>query len=79
MYKKHRSSCRSPISGRKIEGKGSNRPVGLPGTKDPGRMNEKELKFHFCALGPGKCAECLICAYGREYVRRQRENGNAEE
>lgn len=33
-------------------------------------MPTRRLRHALCSLGPAKCAECGMCAYGREYVRR---------
>ena len=33
-------------------------------------MPTTQIRHSLCSLGPAKCAECGMCAYGREYVRR---------
>ena len=78
MYKKHRSTNSMPIIGRSIEGGGRCRPTKLPGTQPAEEMKEGELKRHLCAYGPTGCGSCRLCAYGREWKRREEEHGKQE-
>ena len=77
MYKKHRASICEPIAARKPEG-AEREPAVIPGTHDPRKLTDKQLKFYFCADGPGRCEKCRLCAYGREYARRAKEHGSEE-
>lgn len=44
--------------------------------RDVKLMSIPEIKRHLCEEGPKNCAECEICAYGREYTARfGKENG----
>lgn len=45
----------------------------LPGVVDPARLNGQRLLIHLCSDGPKRCAKCMLCAYGREYVKREEE------
>ena len=44
-----------------------------PRPDDAEAMTKGQLKKHLCSRGPAMCGECGLCAYGREYVRRERE------
>ena len=40
------------------------------GMYDPYRQTLKQLRGSMCDEGPEGCAECGICRFGTEYVRR---------
>ena len=33
-------------------------------------LSLSRLKARLCEEGPMKCAECMLCEYGKEYARR---------
>ena len=33
-------------------------------------MSLSRLKARLCDAGPTKCADCMLCEYGKEYARR---------
>ena len=41
---------------------------------EPRVMTDGVLKINLCDCGPGYCKECGICAYGREWERRNKQN-----
>lgn len=36
----------------------------------PREMSLRRLKAKLCGVGPAFCSDCLLCEYGKEYVRR---------
>lgn len=44
--------------------------------KEPSRLCMARLKTKLCSLGPGRCAECGLCEYGKEYVKRSQHHEN---
>lgn len=44
-----------------------------PRPDDAEAMTKGQLKKHLCSRGPAMCAKCDLCAYGQEWVRRERE------
>lgn len=46
----------------------------IPGLVQAEKLGDKRLRFYLCAEGPGGCAACRLCAYGREYLRRQAQD-----
>lgn len=59
----------TPIKGEKEE---QHDRAGLYTVKDAGGMTDWALKWHMCEAGPIYCAECELCAYGKEYIRRMK-------
>ena len=49
----------------------------IPGVVDPRKLTGKRLRYYLCAEGPGHCAACGLCAYGREWSRRAKANDKA--
>ena len=51
--------------------------IRMPKREDPERMGLRCLKAALCtAAGPegDNCAECLICNYGRQWIKRRTSN-----
>ena len=46
---------------------------GLYEVKEAELLSDRELGLHLCYAGPVMCEECGLCAYGKEFVRRERE------
>ena len=46
---------------------------GLYDVKAAELLSDRELGLHLCYAGPVMCEECGLCAYGKEFVRRERE------
>lgn len=45
----------------------------LPGVVDAAKLSNQRLMQHLCTAGPRQCAECRLCNYGLEWVRREEE------
>lgn len=46
---------------------------GLYQVKAPEKLSDRELGLHLCEVGPIHCADCGVCAYGNEFVRREQK------
>lgn len=46
---------------------------GLYTVKSAEKLGERELGLHLCDVGPMHCAECELCEYGKEFVRREKK------
>lgn len=46
---------------------------GLYQVKAAEKLSDRELGLHLCYAGPVMCEECGLCAYGNEFLRRERE------
>jgi len=38
-------------------------------------MSKNQLRLRLCDAGPGRCAACMLCEYGKEYVKRSQHHG----
>ena len=45
----------------------------LPSVVDAAKLTNQRLMQHLCTAGPRQCAECRLCSYGREWVKREEE------
>lgn len=45
----------------------------LPGVVDARGLSTQALLHHMCSAGPLNCGKCRLCAYGREYSKREEE------
>ena len=45
---------------------------GLYSVKAAEKLSERELEMHLCDVGPMYCADCELCEYGKEFLRRER-------
>ena len=42
--------------------------------KPASRLNMTRLKARLCDAGPTRCPKCMLCEYGKEYVKRSQHH-----